>query len=172
MHHNKYYSSHWKIVDCHRLCKHLQRDTRLYTMRCAPHTSGVISLFAYGIATSRILTRQTLTMWSTGKWENFWFSFLIKPNTLAWIYMNLRNVSCLIIASGHHWENKMSRQKSEPLDNCICWLYSANQKAHHEHWIVFRAYKVGVALHCALHHAVSNDLCIVCNAFWTAFLFL
>ena len=92
---------------------------------------------------------------------------------LACIHMGLRNASSLIIASGHHWEREMNRQKPEPLVHCICWLFPANQKANHKHWIVFSAYRVGVALHCALHNAVSNDdLHIVCNAFWTAFLFL
>ena len=71
------------------------------------------------------------------------------------------------------WEREMNRQKPEPLVHCICWLFPANQKANHKHWIVFSAYRVGVALHCALHNAVSNDdLHIACNAFWTAFLFV
>ena len=78
--------------------------------------------------------------------------------TLACIYMDLRNLSCLISTSGHHLERDWSRQKPEPLDNWICWLSSANQNAHHKHWIVFSACKVGGILHCALHHAVSNDV--------------
>ena len=87
--------------------------------------------------------------------------------------VDLRNASFLIIASGHHWEREMKRWKSKLLVNCICWLSPANQKANHKHWIVSRAYKVCVAWHCALQNAVSNDdLYIVCNAFWTAFLFL
>ena len=61
----------------------------------------------------------------------------------AWIYMGLRNLSCLFPTSGHHWERDGSRQK--PLDNWICWLSSSNQNAHHEHWSVFSAYKVGMA---------------------------
>ena len=51
------------------------------------------------------------------------------------IYMDLRNPSFLIIASGHRWEREMNRQKSEPLVNYISWLSPANQKAYHKHWI-------------------------------------
>ena len=71
--------------------------------------------------------------------------------------MDLGNTSRLIIASGPHWRKEMTKQISKPLVNCICWLSPANQKAHHKHWSVFSAYIVGVALHCALHHAVSSD---------------
>ena len=36
--------------------------------------------------------------------------------SLACISMDLRNVSCLMSTSGHHWERDGSRQKPEPLD--------------------------------------------------------
>ena len=70
---------------------------------------------------------------------------------------DLGNTSCLIKASGHHRKTEMNRRKSAPLVNYICRLSSANQNARHKHWIVFSAYKMGVALHCVLHHAVSNN---------------
>ena len=61
------------------------------------------------------------------------------------------------------------------------WLDNAKRRPLCKHWIAFSAYKVGVALHCALHHTVSNDdLYIpsidysanhwVFNAFWAALL--
>ena len=89
--------------------------------------------------------------------------YVVKP--LACIYMDLRNACFLIIASGHHREREINRQKFEPLVNCIFCLSPANQNAYHKHWIVFSAYRVGVALHCAmqihahsaLHNVVSND---------------
>ena len=37
--------------------------------------------------------------------------------TLACIYMDLKNASCLISTNGQHWERDGSRQKPEPLDN-------------------------------------------------------
>ena len=105
--------------------------------------------------------------------DNYTLASIYISSALACIYMDLRNASFLIIASGHHWEREMNRQKPEPLVHCICWLFPANQKANHKHWIVFSAYRVGVALHCALHNAVSNDdLHIASNAFWNAFLFV
>ena len=52
---------------------------------------------------------------------------------LACIYMDLRNVSCLISTSGHHWERDGSRQKLGPLDKLIRCFSSANQNANHKH---------------------------------------
>ena len=133
----------------------------------------------YGWSGKICVLFQMLIFMSLGvafSWFFFWFyrlTALYYLAPLACIYMDLRNASFLITASGHHWGREMSRQKSEPLVNCICWLSPANQKAYHKHWIVFSAYRMGVALHRALHYAVSNDdFYIVCNAFWTAILFL
>ena len=36
---------------------------------------------------------------------------------LACIYMDLRNLSCLISTSGHHWKRDGSRQKPKSLDD-------------------------------------------------------
>ena len=36
--------------------------------------------------------------------------------TLAYTYMDMRDTSCLITASGHHWEKDGNKQKPEPLD--------------------------------------------------------
>ena len=69
----------------------------------------------------------------------------VKCESSACIYMDLRNVSCLISSSSHHWDRNWSRDKLEPLDNCICSLSS------------MKMLKVGGHLHCALYDAVSND---------------
>ena len=51
----------------------------------------------------------------------------------------------------------MNRQKSEPLLNYISRLSPVNQNSCHKDLIVFSAYRVGMALHYASYHAVSND---------------
>ena len=67
--------------------------------------------------------------------------------------MDLRNLSCLIIASGHDWKWEMNRQKPERL--------------------VSQCLQSGVTLYYVLHDEASIvDLYVFCNAFWTAFLFL
>ena len=71
--------------------------------------------------------------------------------------MDLKNVSCLISTSGHHWERDVSRQKPVPLDLWIRWLCSANQNAHPKHWIVFSAYTKWVVffiVHCMKQSAM------------------
>ena len=52
----------------------------------------------------------------SGKLENSVIVHQILPEPLAYIYMDLRNVSCLISTGGHCWERGGSRQKPEPLD--------------------------------------------------------
>ena len=84
---------------------------------------------------------------------------------LACIYMDLRNVSCLISTSGHHWERDGSRQKPEPLDNWIRCLSSANQNAHPKHWIVFSAYTKWVVfciVHCMMQSAMMAYINVQC----------
>ena len=79
--------------------------------------------------------------------------------------MDLRNSSCLISTSGHHWERDGSRQKPEPLDNWIRCLSSANQKAHHKHWIVFSAYTKWVVfciVHCMMQSAMMAYMNVQC----------
>ena len=84
---------------------------------------------------------------------------------LACIYMDLRNVSCLISTSGHHWERDGSRQKPESLDNWIRCLSSANQNAHPKHWIVFSAYTKWVVfciVHCMMQAAMMAYINVQC----------
>ena len=84
---------------------------------------------------------------------------------LACIYMDLRNSSSLISTSGHHWERDGGRQKPEPLDNWICCISSANQKAYHKHWIVFSAYTKWVVfciVHCMTQSAMMAYINVQC----------
>ena len=69
-------------------------------------------------------------IWQRIIWK--WDCILIKLRlyTLACIYMDLRNVSCLLSTSGHHWERDGSRQNPEPLDSWISWLSSAYQNSN------------------------------------------
>ena len=60
---------------------------------------------------------------------------------LAYIYMDLRNVSCLIATSGNLWKRDSSRQKPEPLDN-DCFPVSVRTEP------VYSIYKFG--------HSYSN----------------
>ena len=83
-------------------------------------------------------------------------------NSLACIYMDLRNVSSLIITSGHHRKNEMNKQTSQPLVNCICCLSSANQKAHHKHWFVFSAYTKWVVF-CIVHYMMQSAMMALYN---------
>ena len=62
---------------------------------------------------------------------------------------------------GERWE----RQKTEPLDNWIRCLSSANQKAHHKHWIVFSAYAKWVVfciVHCMMQSAMMAYMNVQC----------
>ena len=95
------------------------------------------------------------------------YSMKIIYATLACVYMDLRNVSCLISTSGHHWAwaRDRSRQKPEPLDNWIRWLCSANQNAHPKHWIVFSAYTKWVVfkiMHCMMQSAMMYYISVQC----------
>ena len=45
---------------------------------------------------------------------------------LVCIYMDLKNLSCLISTSGHDWERDGSRQKPEPVDNLINELHEVH----------------------------------------------
>ena len=84
---------------------------------------------------------------------------------LACIYMDLRNVSCLISTSGHHWERDGSRQKPGPLDKWIRCFSSANQNANHKHWIFFSAYTKWVVfciVHCMMQAAMMAYINVQC----------
>ena len=86
-------------------------------------------------------------------------------NPLACIYMDLRNVSCLITTSGHHWERDGSWQKPESLDNWICSLSSPYQIAPPKHWIVFSAYRKWVVFcieHCMMQSAMMAYIDVQC----------
>ena len=61
--------------------------------------------------------------------------------SFAYIYLDLRNVSCLIATSGNLWKRDSSRQKPEPLDN-DCFPVSVRTEP------VYSIYKFG--------HSYSN----------------
>ena len=64
--------------------------------------------FSLGMATG--LQRQKIFLISE-------FEQQASMESFAYIYMDLRNVSCLIATSGNLWKRDASRQKPEPLDN-------------------------------------------------------
>ena len=62
-------------------------------------------------------------------------------------------------------ERDGSRHRPLPLDNWIRWLCSANQNAHHKHWIVFSAYTKWVVffiVHCMTQAAMMAYIGVQC----------
>ena len=74
--------------------------------------------FSLGMATG--LQRQEILLISE-------FEQPTSMESFAYIYMDLRNVSCLIATSGNLWKRDASRQKPEPLDN-DCFPVSVRTK--------------------------------------------
>ena len=92
---------------------------------------------------------------------------------LACIYMDLRNSSCLILTSGHHWERDGSGRKLSH------WIIESAVYLQPIKRLIISTELFSVLTQSGWSFALCIAWCSqqwwliwMCNAFWTAFLFL